>query len=84
MSKHSTVEIVNLSGGIIGMLGTNPRKAIAQKIAEMEEQGWHCHQIIPYSTRNTAVICLQFLVLVCTLFLWTFGAGFLLLFIKEE
>ncbi len=84
MAKHSTIEIVNLSGGIIGMLGTNPRKAILQKITEMEAQGWHCHQIIPYSTRNAAVIFLQLLVLACTLGLWTFGAGFLLLFIKEE
>lgn len=84
MAKQSRVEVINLSGGILGLFGTNPRKAINLRIQELQAEGWHCHQIIPYSTRNLAALFFQALILVCTVGLWTFGAGYMLLFVKEE
>jgi len=83
MAKINRVERVSLSGGIIGALATNPRSAIEKKCNELNAQGWNCHQIMPHSTRNFLVIVLQNIILVLTLFLWTFGAGYILLFEKE-
>ncbi|MCL2196462.1 MAG: hypothetical protein FWB77_02480 [Treponema sp.] len=83
MAKINRVERVALSGGIIGALATNPRNAIEEKCKELNAQGWNCHQIIPHSTRNFLIIVFQNLILVLTLFLWTFGAGYILLFEKE-
>ena len=83
MAKINRVERVSLSGGIIGSLATNPRSAIENKCKELNSQGWNCHQIIPHSTRNVFVMILQTVVLVLTLFLWTFGAGYILLFEKD-
>lgn len=50
--KYNRVEIVNLSGGLIGLLGTNPAKAVNARIQLLAADGWHCHQIITHSTRN--------------------------------
>jgi hypothetical protein len=83
MAKINRVERVSLSGGIIGALATNPRSAIEKKCNELNVQGWNCHQIMPHSTRNFLVMILQSIILVLTLFLWTFGAGYVLLFEKE-
>jgi hypothetical protein len=83
MAKINRVERVSLSGGIIGALATNPRSAIERKCNELNAEGWNCRQIMPHSTRNLFVLILQNIILVCTLFLWTFGAGYILLFEKE-
>jgi len=81
--KINRMERVALSGGIIGALATNPRSAIEKKIMLLNADGWNCHQIIPHSGRNILVKILQAIILVSTLFLWTFGDGYLLLFEKE-
>lgn len=81
--KYNRVEIVNLSGGLIGLLGTNPAKAVNARIQLLAADGWHCHQIITHSTRNIFILFLQLLILVCTIGLWTFGAGYMLLMVKE-
>lgn len=81
--KVNRVERISLSGGLIGSMATNPRSAIEKKCQELNVDGWKCHQIIPHSTRNVAVSLLQGVVLVCTLFLWTFGDGYILLFEKD-
>jgi ribosomal protein L40E len=83
MAKINRVERVALFGGIIGSLATNPRNAIETKCKELNAQVWNCHQISPHSTRNIFVMIIQTVVLVLTLFLWTFGAGYILLFEKE-
>lgn len=83
MATINRVERVSLSGGIIGALATNPRSKIENKCKELNAQGWNCHQILPHSTRNFLVIVFQNIILVLTLFLWTFGAGYILLFEKE-
>jgi hypothetical protein len=75
---------VSLSGGLIGLLTTNPRRAIDNAIDKANQDGYHCHQIVPHSSRNLLVILIQITVLLATLFLWTWGAGYILLFQKER
>ena len=83
MATLNRVERISLSGGIIGSMATNPRNAIQKKCEELNAEGWHCHQIIPHSSNNILVSVLRALVLMVTLFMWTFGDGYLLLFKKE-
>ena len=83
MATINRVERVALSGGLVGMLATNPRNAIEEKCHALNAEGWNCHQIIPHVTSNLFIGFLQSLILVCTLFMWTFGAGYILLFEKE-
>jgi len=82
--KINRMERVALSGGLIGLLTTNPRAALERKIMQLNAKGWRCHQIMDHSTRNTFIMFLQFLILICTLGLWTFGSGYLLLFEKKQ
>ena len=81
-SKNKVVRI-ELSGGIGGLIFTNPRRALANKIYEENEKGWICHQIMPHIETNIIVKILQILVLIFTLFLWTWGAGYMVLFKKS-
>ena len=53
-------------------------------IDKANQDGYHCHQIVPHSSRNLFVFILQIAVLLATLFLWTWGAGYILLFQKES
>jgi hypothetical protein len=84
MTKINRMERVSLSGGIIGALTTNPRTALENKIKQLNAEGWNCHQILPHTGRNLLVKVFQVILLVVTLFLWTFGDGYLLLFEKEQ
>lgn len=84
MIKENKVERIALSGGILGALLTNPKRALNNAIKKENANGWVCKEIIPHSTNNYAIIILQLLILVCTLFLWTFGAGYLILFEKDS
>ena len=84
MSKINKVVRVALSGGIIGMLTTNPRAALDRAIAEANADGWNCHQIMQHKTTNLFVLLLLILILCCTCFLWTFGAGYMLLLEKDK
>ena len=83
MPKANRVERISMSGGLIGLMLTNPRNAIEEKCRELNSKGWNCHQIIYHSSNNTLVGLLKSLVLICTLFLWTFRDGYVLLFEKE-
>ena len=77
------VERISLSDGIIGRMLTDPRNAIEEKCLELNAEGWICHQIIPHASNNTLIALLRGVILICTLFMWTFGDGYLLLFEKE-
>lgn len=81
--KINKVKRIALSGGLVGALFTNPRKALDTAIQEANADGWNCHQILPHSTTNLFIIILQIALLICTLGFWTFGAGYLLLLEKE-
>jgi hypothetical protein len=75
---------ISLSGGLIGLLATDPRRAIEDAVSRENAEGYHCHQIVPHSSRNLLVILLQILVLMLTLGLWTWTGGYILLFAKER
>lgn len=83
MKKINKVHRIALSGGLIGALTTNPRRALDAAIADANADGWNCHQILPHKTTNLFIVVLQLVVLICTLGLWTFGAGYLLLLEKD-
>ena len=83
MAKVNKIERISLSGGIIGSMATNPRNAIEKKCQELNAEGWNCRQIISHSSNNILIAVLRALVLVCTVFMWTFGDGYILLFEKE-
>ena len=53
MTTHvNKVVRISLSGGLIGLLTTNPRRAIDDAIDKANQDGWHCHQIVPHSSRS--------------------------------
>lgn len=80
MAIKNKVLRLSLAGGLIGLLTTNPRKALDDAIDQENQKGWNAIQIQPHRTTNLIVMLLQLLVLICTLGLWTWGAGYLILF----
>jgi hypothetical protein len=83
MAKKNRVSRISLMGGIIGALTTNPRKALEDVIDKGNVEGWNAIHIEPHSTTNLLVLIVQFLVLILTLGLWTWGGGYMVLFEKE-
>ena len=83
MAKKNKVVRISLSGGIIGMLFTNPRKALDDAIETGNQEGWNAIYFSEHKTSNVLIMLLQIIVLLVTLFLWTFGAGYMILFEKE-
>lgn len=82
--KVNKVVRISLSGGIIGWLTTNPRRALDQRIDAENQQGWNAIQFQPHSDTNLLVAILRMLVLFLTLGLWTWGAGYLILFERNR
>ena len=83
MAKKNKVARISLMGGLIGMLTTNPRKALEDEIDKNNNEGWNATHIEPHSTTNLFVSAIQLLALVCTLGLWTWGGGYLVLLEKD-
>jgi hypothetical protein len=81
--KINKVDRISLAGGLLGALFTNPRAAIDSRVEEANKNGWNLHQIIPHAETNLFIKIVSILLLIMTLFLWTFGAGYILLFEKE-
>ena len=75
---------ISLAGGLIGLIATNPRRALENAIDKGNQDGFHCHQIVPHSERNIFVFLLQIVVLILTIGMWTWGGGYILLFQKEK
>ena len=82
--KANKVVRISLSGGIIGLLTTNPRRALDNAIDKHNQDGWNAVYFSEHKQTNILAVILQIVVLICTLFLWTFGAGYLILFEKEK
>lgn len=82
--KVNKVVRISLSGGIIGWLTTNPRRALDNRIDQENQQGWNAVYFQNHSDTNLAVAVARAIVLLCTLFLWTWGAGYLILFERER
>lgn len=83
MAKKNRMVRIALAGGLIGALTTNPKRALEKVIDAQNAEGWNCHQILPHATANIFMVIVQIILLICTLGLWTFGAGYMLLFEKE-
>jgi hypothetical protein len=83
MIKKNKVVRLTLAGGLIGLLGTNPRRALDNEIDRHNQDGWNAIEFQPHLATNMLIRILQFLVLVCTLGIWTWGAGYLILFERE-
>ena len=84
MSKVNKVVRISLSGGLIGWLTTNPRKAIDDTIDKQNQDGWNAIYFAEHRTSNLIVTVFQIIILILTLGLWTFGAGYMILFEKER
>ena len=84
MTKENKIVRIALSGGIIGALFTNPRRTLENRIHKENQEGWNAIYFLPHSETNQFIWLVRMLVLLLTLFLWTFGAGYLILFEKEK
>ena len=84
MSKKNKVSRISLMGGLIGLLSTNPRKALEDEIDKANQEGWCATHIEPHTTTNLFVWLLQLVVLFLTLGLFTWGGGYLILFEKQS
>ena len=82
--KINKIVRIALSGGLIGLILTNPRKALDKMIEKNNNDGWNAIYYTTHSESNIIIILVQWLVLFLTLGLWTFGAGYLILFEKEK
>ena len=84
MAKKNKVVRLALSGGIIGALITNPRRALDKEIDKQNQDGWNAIHYTSHGTTNILIKLFQWLILFLTLFLWTFGAGYMILFEKDS
>ena len=82
--RLNKVDRISLSGGLIGLLFTDPRGALDSNIMKNNSNGWECHQIFPHSSDNLFITILQTVVLIITLGIWTWGAGYIVLYKKYK
>ena len=74
---------VNLTGGIIGLLGDSPKNKLNKVVEEESKNGYRVVQIIPAASANLLLTLLRFLLLWLTLFLWTTSEGYYIIFEKK-
>ena len=72
-----------VAGGLIGALLTNPRATLSRVIDAQADEGWRLTAMTPLAGSNIFMLLVSIVVLVCTLGMWTFGAGYLLAFEKD-
>ena len=82
--KTNKVVRVSLSGGLIGLLTTNPRRALDNMIDKHNQEGWNAVYFSNHTDTNLLVTFLRLMVLICTGGLWTWGAGYLVLFERQR
>jgi len=83
MRKINKILRISLTGGIIGVFTTNPRKALEKSIEKANSEGWNAVHIEAHRTTNLFVSVLQFAVLILTAGIFTWGGGYLVLLEKE-
>lgn len=81
--KENKIVRIALAGGLIGLLATNPRRALERTIEAHNREGWTCIYFTSHATTNALIFILQILVLLLTLGLWTWGAGYMVLFVRD-
>ena len=84
MTKRNKVIQINLMGGLVGLMATNPRKALDDRIDAENKDGWNAVYFMPHKDTNLLVILAKIAVLIVTIGLWTWGAGFMVLFEREQ
>ena len=84
MSKRNKVVQINLMGGLIGLMATNPRRALDQRIADENHNGWNAVYFTAHGDTNLLVNVAKIVVLFLTLGLWTWGAGYMVLFEQAQ
>lgn len=84
MKKINKVGRVFLSGGLIGWLLTNPKKALDGELSKSNAEGWEAIQVQSHRTTNLFMLFVQILVLMLTLGLYTWGGGYLVLYEKID
>lgn len=82
--KINTIVRVGLRGGLIGWFTVDPRKKLEYVVDLYNKEGWNLHQIVPHKSRNGFIEIVRWLVLLCTLLLYTFEDGYILVFEKEN
>jgi hypothetical protein len=75
---------ISLASGLIGLLTTNPRKALEDTIKAQNDMGYSCTYFYPNNAPNLLLRVIQLVILICTLGLWTWGAGYLILLEKRS
>jgi len=83
MVRNKIVRIT-LMGGLLGLLLTNPRRALEACVEQHNNEGWRSTDIVPHSERNLLITIVQIVMLIVTLGMWTFGSGYLVMFEKED
>ncbi len=84
MPTRNKIVQINLMGGLLGLMATNPRRALNNRINDENEDGWRAVYFMPHHDTNILVWVLKIAVLVCTLGLWTWGAGYMVLLERES
>ncbi|MQX35881.1 hypothetical protein [Roseospira navarrensis] len=82
--KENKIVRISLSGGLIGVLTTNPRATLERRIQEENRAGWSAIYFSAHRDTNVFIAMLQIVVLFITFFLWTWGAGYLVLLEREQ
>jgi len=83
MNKINRVERIRYSGGLLGLLFGSSKGKLNNKVADMNERGFHLH-FIHGDNPNLLIWVLRLLILIVTLGLWTIGSSELLVFEKDE
>ena len=83
MANHKVVR-VEFTGGLIGLLFTDPEKEINRVIHEASLDGWEVDHMVFHRTQNVLVLALQMAALVVSLGLFTITPGYMILFKKRS
>ncbi len=83
MANHKVVR-VEFTGGLLGLLFTDPEKDINKVIHKESLDGWEVDHMVYHRTQNLLVLAIQMAVLVVTLGLITITPGYMILFKKRS
>jgi len=81
--RHNKVLRVDLTGGLIGWLLSDPRSALEGAIQQANREGWHVVEVLPDARTNLIMLLARLIILVVTLFLFTTDNGYLVILEKS-
>lgn len=84
MKKKVRVANVNLTWGIIGILGDSPQRKLNKAVTKYSNDGWRVQQILPAQISNALLTLFRLGILILTLGLWAPAEGYYLLLEKNE